>query len=326
MAGEFDLIRRYLAPLAAEAPGALGLTDDAALLEPPAGESLVVAADAMVAGVHFLPDDPPETVGRKLLRVNLSDLAAMGGRPLGYLMTLALPPGQAEDWLAGFAQGLAEDQAAFGLSVLGGDLTRTDGPITLSLTILGGVPAGRALRRGSARAGDRLYVSGSVGDGTLGLAVLQGDLAALSAEQRAFLGDRYRLPQPRLALGRALSERALATASIDLSDGLLADAGHLAKASGLALDIEAARVPCSEAAEAALEDRPELAERLVTGGDDYELLFTVAAERASELDALAGELALPLTEIGQARAGEGVVLRDAGGRVRHPEQGGWRHF
>ena len=326
MADEFELIRRYLAPLAAGNPAALDLTDDAAIFQPPSGEDLAIAADAMVAGIHFLPDDPPESVGRKLLRVNLSDLAAMGARPLGYLTTLALPPAEAERWLAGLAAGLAEDQRDFGLALLGGDLTRSEAPPTISLTILGALPRGRSLRRGAARAGDRLFVSGSIGDATLGLAVLQGALAPADSAARDALVRRYRLPEPRVALGRALLERDLARAAIDLSDGLLADAGHVAAASGLGLRIEQARVPRSPAAAALLAEQPDLAERLPSGGDDYELLFCVAPERVPAVEALSAELGLALTEIGAAEPGKGVTLIDAEGRALRPGQSGWQHF
>ena len=336
MSGEFDLIARHLKPLAAGAPAALGLSDDAALMDPPEGERLVLAADALVEGIHFLPDDPPETVGRKLLRVNLSDLAAMGARPLGYLMTLALPPGDAERWLTGLAEGLAEDQSLFGLSVLGGDVTRTDGPASLSLTIIGGVPLDRALRRDAAEVGDSLFVSGSIGDAALGLAVLQGQLDAGSETVEEALVARYRLPEPRLSLGRALLERGLCRAAIDVSDGLLADAAHIAETSGLRLRIEADGVPHSSAAQAVLTNHPELAERLVTGGDDYELLFSVPSASIPAVEALAGELGVPVSCIGEAVAAEGegematslppVELLDSQGRVRVLERGGWRHF
>lgn len=331
MLGEFDLIARYLRPLAAAEPGALGLTDDAAVLAPPPGEDLVIAADAMVAGVHFLAEDPADTVGRKLLRVNLSDLAAMGARPLGYLTTLALPKAgpdgaDTEPWLAGFTAGLARDQAEFGLGLLGGDMTRTEGPLTASLTILGAVPAGCRLLRSTAKAGEAVYVSGSIGDGTLGLALLQGRLALDDAAARDFLTERYRLPVPRLALGRALLAEGLASAAIDVSDGLAADAGHIAETSGCRLEIEAARVPRSPAAEAALAVAPDLAEALLTGGDDYELLFTAPAGAEAGLEALAARLDLPLTRIGRTVAGEGVALLDGAGRPLALERGGWRHF
>jgi thiamine-monophosphate kinase len=324
--GEFELIRRYLAPLAAGAPGALGLGDDAALLAPPAGEDLVLTADALVAGVHFLPDDPADLVARKLLRVNLSDLAAMGARPLGYLMTAAWPLPPDEAWVARFAAGLAEDQETFGVALLGGDTTGTPGPLTLSLTAVGAVAPGRALKRSAARAGELVYVSGSIGDGALGLKVCRGEAPALSEPQRAYLADRYRLPRPRLALGRALAEGGLARAAIDVSDGLAADLGHILEASGLSGIVEAATLPLSDAARTALAADPSLLAGLIGGGDDYELLFTVAPERVGEVAALAGRLDLPLTRIGRLDEGRGLAVLDAAGQEVSLETKGWTHF
>lgn len=300
---EFSLIARHFRPLAGQ--GGLGLSDDAALLTPPPGLELVLAADAMVAGVHFLPGDPPETIGRKLLRVNLSDLAAMGADPLAYLMTVALPRGTPDAWLAAFVEGLARDQAEFGLQVLGGDTVSTTGPISLSLTILGTVAPGRALRRGGARPGDELWVSGTIGDGALGLRAARGEI------DDAWLADRYRLPQPRLALGRAL--RGVATACMDVSDGLVQDLGHLCRASGCGAVLEVARVPLSASARGA---DPAL---LLTGGDDYELLF------AAPPGAVPAGMAA--TRIGHFTAGPAdVVVLDEDGRPMQLAVPGWSHF
>ena len=212
--GEFEIIAKYFAPLTAGAPGAEGLTNDAAVFTPRAGLGVVVTVDAMVAGVHFLPGDPPETLGRKLLRVNLSDLAAMGARPLGYLLVTALPRDLEEPWIAAFAAGLAEDQEAFGIVLMGGDTVSTPGPTTLSLTAFGEVATGHALTRAGAREGDDIYVSGTLGEGALGLKVLQGAFGDLSEADRASLAGRYRLPEPRLALGQALADRGLASAAL----------------------------------------------------------------------------------------------------------------
>lgn len=308
---EFSLIGRHFRPLAGE--GALDLADDAALLTPPAGQELVLAADAMVAGVHFLPDDPPETIGRKLLRVNLSDLAAMGAEPLGYLMTVALPRGTPDAWVAGFAAGLAADQREFGLSVLGGDTVSTPGPLTLSLTILGTVPRGQALRREGALAGDDLWVSGRIGDGWLGLRAARGEMA----DPDGTLARRYRLPEPRLALGRAL--RGLAHAAMDVSDGLLQDLSHLCRAGGAAAEVEAARVPVSD------PTAPIAA--LATGGDDYELLFAAAAQDRARIAAAAAAARTPVMRIGQFTPGEPrVTLRDAAGQDITPATLGWSHL
>ncbi|MDJ0388203.1 thiamine-phosphate kinase [Roseomonas sp. E05] len=317
---EFDLIARHFRPLAG--PGALGLTDDAAVLAPPPGRELVLAADAMVAGVHFLPDDPPETIGRKLLRTNLSDLAAMGAAPLGYLMTTALPRGTGEAWLAAFAAGLREDQAEFGLALLGGDTVSTPGPVTLSLTILGHVAPGAALRRTGAAPGQDIWVSGSIGDGALGLAVLQGELPA---DAEGHLAGRYRLPRPRLALGQALA--GLATAAMDVSDGLVQDLGHLCRAAGCGARLQAAAVPLSGAAAALLASRPALLPRLLTGGDDYELLFAAPAVAAADIAARAAACGVNVTRIGRFVPGAAAVtVQDAQGMPLHLDRGGWSHF
>ncbi len=326
MAGEFDLIEKYLSPLAEGAPGALGLNDDAALFRAPAGQELVVTADAMAEGVHFLSDDPPDEVAQKLLRVNLSDLAAMGAAPLGYLVTAALPAERAESWMVALAKGLARDQARFGLSLLGGDTTRSGAGVVLSLTALGSLPAGRALKRSTARDGDLVFVSGSVGDAILGLKARQGGLTGLDPDERDYLVGRYRLPEPRVALGQALLSEGLASAAIDVSDGLVADLGHIARTSGLAAHVEAAAVPLSPAARSALSAEPVLLPELVTGGDDYELLFTAGPEREAALAALAGRLGLALTRIGVLAAGRGVTLRDRQGDPVALEATGWTHF
>ncbi|MDX1575278.1 MAG: thiamine-phosphate kinase [Kiloniellales bacterium] len=326
MRGEFELIEKYFAPLAEGAPGSLGLTDDAALLTVPEGRDLVLTADAMIEGVHFLPDQPPDLVARKLLRVNLSDLAAMGAQPLGYLVTAAWPDATDESWIAAFAQGLAEDQGRFDIHLLGGDTTRTAGPVALSLTAAGTVPAGGGLRRSTARAGDVLFVSGTIGDSLLGLKVLRGELEALGDDDRAALVARHRLPEPRLALGRALLEEGLATAAIDLSDGLIADIGHIAETSGLAARVAAAAVPLSPAAQRAVAHDAELRGALFGGGEDFELAFAAAPERAEAVAALGRRLALPIAQIGDLARGEGVRLVGENGEDLPVVSAGWTHF
>ena len=326
MRGEFELIARYFAPLAEAAPGAQGLLNDAAVFDPARADSLVLTLDTMVEGVHFLAEDPPGLIGRKLLRVNLSDLAAMGARPRGYLLATAFPKDLDEAWIAAFAAGLAEDQAVFGIALYGGDTVSTPGPLTLSLTAFGEVPQGRALSRAGARAGDLVYVSGTIGDGALGLRVLRGEYPALSAEERAALAARYQLPEPRLALGEALAAQGLASAALDVSDGLVADLAHITQASGVAAEVEAGSVPLSPAARAALSSDPALLPGLLSGGDDYELLFSAAPERAGELADLAQALDLPLAPIGRLVAGSGVRVLDQKGREMDLSEAGWRHF
>ncbi len=314
--GEFELIARHLRPLAAGRAGALGLADDAALIEVPPGRQLVVTADALVAGVHFLPEDPPDLVARKMLRVNLSDLAAMAAAPLAYFMTCCLPATIDDEWFAAFAEGLAEDQKEFRIALMGGDITRTPGPLTLSVTALGTVAQGRELRRSTARPGDLIAVSGTVGDGALGLAVLLGRITRDAGS--GALVRRYRLPQPRLQLAQRLA--GIATACMDISDGLAGDLAHICEASGLAAEVEAAKVPLSEAARAILAREPRWRTVVLAGGDDYELLFTVPPDRLGEI---ADE---PVSVIGRMTAGSGVRVLDEGGRQLELGAGGYRHF
>jgi len=316
---EFALIARHFRPLAGD--GALDLGDDAALLTPPAGQQLVLAADALLEGVHFLPDDPPGMIARKLLRVNLSDLAAMGAAPLGYLMTTAFTRGTADSWIADFVAGLAEDQQRFGITVLGGDTVATPGPACFSLTIIGTVPPGQALHRRGARIGDDVWVSGSIGDGALGLRVLQGKLAP---DAEGHLARRYRLPEPRLALGQAL--RGVARAAMDVSDGLVQDLGHLCRAAGCGAEIAAAALPLSAAASTALAGDAALLPLILTGGDDYELLFAAAPEDAATVQAASIKAGVAVTRLGRFIAGEGVVVRDGSGAAITLPQGGWSHF
>jgi thiamine-monophosphate kinase len=324
--GEFELIARYFAPLAAGAPGAVGLTDDVAAIDIEPDEQLIVKSDAIVGGVHFLPADPADLVARKLLRVNLSDLAGKGARPLGYLMTCAFTPELDEPWVAAFVAGLAADQKEFGLSLLGGDTTATPGPVTLSATVLGTVARDRLPRRSDARDGDAVLVSGSLGDGALGLDVLRERVAPRDAKHRDYLVGRYRLPQPRCTLGRALAEAGIVHAAMDISDGLLADLGHICAASGLGADIEWQRLPLSAPATQLVAARPDLRERVVAGGDDYELLVTTSADDVAAAMAVAARIGVPLTAIGRMRHGAGVCLRDEQGREMSVGRAGYRHF
>jgi thiamine-monophosphate kinase len=311
--GEFDLIARFFAPLAG--PEGLGLGDDAALLPPPpAGEVMVVTCDTMVAGVHFLADDPPDAIGHKLLAVNLSDLAAMGATPSHYVLAASWPAAPSDAWLTLFTAGLRRMQEAHGIVLVGGDTTGTGGPLTLTGTAFGHVAANLALRRSTARPGDVLFVSGTIGDAALGL--------QLGGEGP--LRERLLRPTPRVALGQALL--GVATAAMDVSDGLLGDLAHIAEQSKVGAVIEAARVPLSPAAAAALADDPELLGLVLTGGDDYELLFTAdPAERAAVLQA-ATAAATPVTEIGSIRREPGVLAIDRSGAPLPLAAGGFRHF
>ena len=320
--GEFGRIRRYFAPLAG--PGGLGLKDDAALIDCAPGRSLVVTVDAMVEGVHYLPEDPPELVARKLLRVNLSDLAAKGARPLHYLLTTALPRAFGDDWVARFAAGLAEDQRQFDVDLLGGDLVSTSGPAVLSLTALGEVAAGTEIRRSGAREGDRVWVSGTIGDATLGLKVLRGAYSQLDPAERSLLVARFQLPEPRTGLGPRLV--GVAHAMCDVSDGLIADLGHICEASGVAATVELASLPLSGPASRLAEQEPDLPAWLVTAGDDYELLFTAPPAATPAIERLAAELTLPITPIGIVEPGSGVRLLAPDGQPVPIAAPGYRHF
>jgi len=334
-ADEFQLIARHFAPLAAGEPGALGLLDDAAVLAMPPGRALVVTTDLLVEGVHFRADDPPESLGIKVLAVNLSDLAAMGAEPRAYVLVTALPLAWEEErrqeFLAGLTAGLEALQARAGLALVGGDTVATPGPLTLGVTAFGSVEPGRELRRRGARPGDRVFVSGCIGDGALGLRVLDGRLRVLPAALAAAAVDRYRRPQPRLTLGLGLV--GLASACADVSDGLIADLGHICSASGVSADIAAAEVPLSAAGRTAVAADSTLLGLLLTGGDDYELVFTAPAERSEAVRAAAATAGVPVAAIGvvrdegaEAAHNQPVRLLGADGRPLDVGSGGFRHF
>jgi thiamine-monophosphate kinase len=312
--GEFALIAQLFAPLATS-PGAFGLTDDAATVELPRGHELVVTADMLVEGVHFLRNDPPDTIARKALRVNLSDLAAKGAHPIGYLLALSLPKRIRFDWLRKFAGGLARDQRTFGVSLIGGDTTATPGPLTIAITALGTVPKGGMTWRKGAKPGDLVFVSGTIGDAGAGLALLR----RRAKSPRALIA-RYQVPTPRLSLGLAL--RGVASAAIDVSDGLLADLGHIADVSSVRLSIHAGAVPLS-AAYRRLGGDPV---RAVTAGDDYEIAFTAPADRRAAIGRAAAVAGVQITEIGQVGRGRGVVLLDGAGREIAVARKGFSHF
>lgn len=322
--GEFDLIARYFRPLSRAAPGAFALRNDGALLTPPEDASLVVTKDLMVAGVHYPADEEPSILARRLLRVNLSDLAAMGAEAAAYALGLALPEDGAGAWAEAFAAGLARDQERFVVALIGGDMVATQGPAVLSLTAFGTVAHDACLTRSGAGAGEDIYVSGTVGDAALGLAAVQGGLAGLSPEQREALAARFRLPEPRLGLGAALVGRA--TCAIDVSDGLIADLGHLCAESGVAARIEADAVPLSPAARQAVAAGEATLADVVLGGDDYELLFCAPHAERAAVEALGRRLGLALTRIGAVERGQGVTLVDGDGRPLPLERAGYRHF
>jgi len=323
---EERLIARYFRPLAT-APGAFGLGDDAAVVTPPPGCDLVLTTDGVIAGVHFFADDPPEKIGRKVLRMNLSDLAAKGARPIGFLMSIALPAAIDATWIAAFAAGLGEDATHYGCPLLGGDTDHTPGPISVSIAAFGALPHGAIVRRATARAGDSVVVTGTIGDAALGVLLRRDDsLVArwrLSDAMTAHLTQRYLLPQPRNALAEAV--RHYASAAMDVSDGLAGDLAKLCRASAVAAEVDAARVPLSDAARAAIAAEPALIETLLTGGDDYEILLTLAPEKLGAFRAAAAKAGVAATEIGRVTAGQGTrFVRD--GTVLSFARPAYSHF
>ncbi|MEJ1970075.1 MAG: thiamine-phosphate kinase [Rhizomicrobium sp.] len=310
---ELELIADLFAPLATS-KGALGLTDDVALVAPRAGHEIVVTTDAIVAGVDFFGDDPAATIAQKALRVNLSDLAAKGAVPFGYLLTLVLPDTVTPAWLRAFARGLAADQKAFGITLLGGDLSSTPGPLTVSVTGFGYVPRGRAILRRGAKPGDLVFVTGTIGDSG-------GGLNALKTKRRnTVLIGRYRVPQPRVAFGIRL--RGIASAALDVSDGLLADLEHIADVSRVHIAVAASRVPLSAALRKAGGDVASAA----TAGDDYEIAFTAPRARRARVMRAALAAGVTVTEIGFVVKGRGVALLGADGKAIPVKKKGWQHF
>ena len=323
LSAEDRLIARYFAPLATH-PGALALSDDAAFLKPPPGCEIVLKTDAIIGGVHFFAEDAARDVAKKALRVNLSDLAAKGAKPLGFLVSLALPKEIGGDWLAGFAQGLREDAEAYGCPLFGGDTDRTPGPITISIAMVGSVPDGTMVRRAGARPGDRVFVTGTIGDAALGVVLRKGARWPLSDAQRDHLLSRYLLPQPRNALAEAV--RTHASSAMDVSDGLAGDFAKLCRTSKVAAEIAAARVPLSDAAKAAIFADPAMLEVALTGGDDFEIVCTVPPAKADGFRAAAKAAKIAVTDIGEIRAGEGVRFVDSAGHALAFKRTSFSHF
>jgi thiamine-monophosphate kinase len=325
--GEDRLIARYFKPIASH-PGAFGLADDAAVIALRPGHELVLKTDAIVGGVHFLPDDPPDAVARKALRVNLSDLAAKGAQPAGFLLSMALPTDINRHWLGAFARGLAADAGRFGCPLFGGDTVATPGPVTISVAAFGTLPKGTMVRRSAARVGHCVVVTGTIGDAALGLRLRRDSGAAqrwkLDAKMARHLTARYLVPQPRNALAEGL--RRHASAAMDVSDGLAGDLGKLCRASGVGAEIEVARVPLSRAARKALAAEPKLMETILTGGDDFEVVVTVPPKALGALRAAAQAARVPLTEIGRVVANKGTRFRTADGRALRFAHASFSHF
>jgi len=319
---EFGIIARHFAPLAT-APGAFGLKDDAAAIAARPGFDLIVTTDQIAEGTDFFKHDPPAAIAKKALRVNLSDLAAKGATPDCYLLAIALPQDMTEEWLAEFAAGLGADQARYGISLLGGDTSATEGPLTITITAFGFVPQGRMVKRGGARPGDAVYVTGFIGDSAGGLAIFKREKHALTEIQRDHLVARYRVPEPPIEFGKRLA--GLASSSVDVSDGLVADMAHLASASGVAIDIHAERIPLSDALRAFWGEGPDAILRAATSGDDYQIAFSAPPARDGDIRAAAASAGVTVTRIGMAAAGEGVTLHHQGHPLPVPRPG-YRHF
>jgi thiamine-monophosphate kinase len=323
MSAEDRLIARFFEPLATH-PGALNLSDDAAFITPPPGHDLVLKADAIIGGVHFFPDDPAHAVAQKALRVNLSDLAAKGARPLGFLLSLGLPKDIGEAWLADLAQGLRSDAEAFACPLFGGDTVRSPGPIMVSVAVFGAVPEGSMVRRAGAQEGDRVFVTGTIGDAALGLVLRQGATWTLTGAQREHLLSRYLLPQPRNALAEAV--RTHASAAMDVSDGLAGDFAKLCRVSHVGAEIDAGRVPLSDAARAAIAADPPMLETALTGGDDFEIVCTVPAAKADGFRGAAEAAQVAVTDIGEVMAGEGARFRGADAKPLAFKRTSFSHF
>lgn len=323
--GEFDYIMRRLAPLSAGFPGAAGLTDDGAVIAPAPGHELAVTADTLVSGVHFPADEDPALVAAKALRVNLSDLAAMGAQARTYLLNIVWPHEATDALRERFADGLAREQAIFGVHLMGGDTTSSPGPFAVTITAIGELPAGTAVRRGGAKPGDLALVSGTIGDAWLGLQARLGAREPLDAAHEAFLAQRLTRPEPRLGWAAGLREHA--HAAIDVSDGLLADFEHIAGVSGLSLHLALDDIQLSPAAAAWLTRHPDPRQGwidLATGGDDYELALAVAPDRLEAIRAAAG--ALPLTVVGRFSQGQAGLHVTWKGEPVEVAKKGFTHF
>lgn len=321
--GEFALIAELFAPLAT-AVGAFALTDDAAIATPPPGYDLVVTTDALVEGMHFFSGDPAEAIARKALRVNLSDLAAKGCTPAGYLMALSVPATRDMAWLRAFARGLQDDQERFRISLLGGDTTSTPGPLSIAITAFGHVPMGKMLQRSGAQAGDVVFVSGTIGDAGAGLACLKDGCDLVRVEAREHLIGRFRAPQPRLALGKLLV--GIASASIDVSDGLIADLGHIAEVSAVRIMVDSVRAPFSSALRETWRTTEAGIIAAVTAGDDYEIAFTAPAKARNAVAEAAMQSGVTVTKIGHVVSGKGVALLDPAGAEIPLTRTGYTHF
>ena len=321
---EFGLISKYFQPLTNACEGALELKDDAALVTHELGCEIVITCDALVCGVHFRNEDKPEDVAARALRVNLSDLAAMGARPISYLLSLAVPADLSETWLECFVRQLARDQKSYRLNLIGGDTVVTPGPLSLTITALGEVSVGQALTRAGSKMGDKIFVSGSIGDASLGLRVLHGELDALTEAQASELKTCFLRPRPRIELGQALV--GTAHSATDVSDGLVADVGHLCALAGVGAHLSVSLLPLSKATRAVLDMKPNLLPDLLSSGDDYELVFTAPEGARGVLSRISSSTGVTITEIGRIVETPGVLVFDSDGSKIQLLKAGYQHF
>lgn len=314
---EFDLIHQYFEPLTAGVPGARGLLDDAATISPSKGCELVVTMDTVVAGVHYLADEKPINIVAKLMGSNLSDLAAMGATPRGFTLSCAWPKDIHGDDIQAFAHAMGDWVQAYSFPLLGGDTVKTDGNAVFTVSAFGETPTGQAISRNGAKIGDNVFVTGTIGDGALGLLVAQNKFLDISDDDNAYLADRYRVPQPRISVGKSLVGQA--NACIDISDGLIQDLGHVSQTSNARIELELSAIPLSSAAKSLIESDPEMMSLILSGGDDYELAFT-SANTPPTSD-------IPITRIGSVVTGEpGVIVKTSDGSLVEIAKSGYNHF
>ncbi|ABK42690.1 thiamine-phosphate kinase [Magnetococcus marinus MC-1] len=329
--GEFGVIQHIFAPIQSkQGEGVqLGIGDDAACLVVPRTQDLLATTDTMVEGIHFSSDADPYLLGQKALAVNLSDIAAMGGLPRWYLLSMAVPNRTSQSWLEEFARGVKAASEMFHVALVGGDTVRSNAKIVITVQMLGLIGQHRAVARSGAQVGDRLYLSGTLGDSAFGLAHLLGKLPAMLADDVSYLSRRHHLPEPRIQLGMALQDAALAHACIDVSDGLLADLQHICEASQVSAVVDVEKLPFSESAQRVIAQYGRSAlELALTGGEDYELLFAISPGAADQVEKIVHQVGVSLVEIGEVvGVGErpGVVVRQ-GGEVLSIAQSGWTHF
>lgn len=325
--GEFQLIQRFFSPTWQTLPSGinLGPGDDAAVVSIPRTQQLVTTTDTLVEGVHFTPDSDPYLLGQKALRTNLSDMAAMGGQPRWYMLSLSLPSTTPIQWVESFSKGLRTAEQQFNTDLIGGNTTSNQSSIVISLTLMGWVVKDRSILRSGAKEGDILCVSGTIGDSSLGLKLQLKQTSLDSADDQKTVLDRHTLPEPRVALGLLLRDTGLARSAIDISDGLLADLTHLCQASGVGAHIMAEKIPLSPAAQRWSNNQTTALSQLMSGGEDYELLFTIDPTVRSQLQAVSEECKTPITEIGRIIASPDIIVTHFGKTMTHNIDG-WVHF